>query len=243
MELGRALLAVGAGDRAASFEMFSETLEPAWIEAALHATDRATVRKRKLPAVFVVWLVIGMALLRDRSIREVVRHLDLVLPTGRRRTSVSGSAIAAARARLGPEPLAALFAQATGVWGPVAADATRWRGLAVYGVDGSTLCTPDTVENGQAFGRPTNAGGGAAYPQLRLVVLMVLRSHLWANFAAGPYTTGETTLAQKLWDDLPDDALVVLDKGYINYALFWQIQNGGCSRSILMVAADGTFTT
>ena len=76
------MLAVGAGDRAASFEMFSETLEPAWIEAALHATDRATVRKRKLPAVFVVWLVIGMALLRDRSIREVVRHLDLVLPPG-----------------------------------------------------------------------------------------------------------------------------------------------------------------
>jgi hypothetical protein len=28
MELGTALLAVGAGDRAASFEIFSETLDP-----------------------------------------------------------------------------------------------------------------------------------------------------------------------------------------------------------------------
>jgi len=31
MELGERLLAVGAGERAASFELFSETLEPAWI--------------------------------------------------------------------------------------------------------------------------------------------------------------------------------------------------------------------
>ena len=90
MDLGTALLAVGAGDRAASFEIFSDTLDPAWIDAALHATDRATVRRRKLPAHFVVWLVIGMALFRDRSIREVVRHPDLVLPGPRRHATVTG---------------------------------------------------------------------------------------------------------------------------------------------------------
>ncbi|HAM58864.1 MAG TPA: hypothetical protein DCQ64_27005, partial [Candidatus Rokubacteria bacterium] len=33
-----------------------------------------------MPAESVVWLVIGMGLLRDRSIEEVVRHLHLVLP-------------------------------------------------------------------------------------------------------------------------------------------------------------------
>jgi len=93
MELGAALLAVGAGDRTASFEIFSETLDPAWIDQALRATDRASIRKRKLPAHFVVWLVIGMALFRDCSIREVVRHLDLVLPGKRRQATVSGSAI------------------------------------------------------------------------------------------------------------------------------------------------------
>ena len=43
--MGAALLAVGAGNRGASFEIFSETLDPAWIETALHATDRATVRR------------------------------------------------------------------------------------------------------------------------------------------------------------------------------------------------------
>src|SRR5262249_56112455 len=73
--------------------------------------------QRKLRLTFV-WLVIGMALLRDRSIREVVRHLDLVLPTRAGRGTVSGAAIAQARDRLGPEPLAALFAQTAAVCGP-----------------------------------------------------------------------------------------------------------------------------
>ncbi len=113
------------GERAASFDLFSETLEPAWITQALTATGKGTIRRRKLPAVFVIWLVIGMALLRDRSIREVGRHLDLVLPVGRRRQTVSGSAIAQARERLGPAPLEALFAQCAAVWGPTAADAER----------------------------------------------------------------------------------------------------------------------
>ena len=108
MELGEALLAVGAGERAASFELFSETLDPEWIVQALTATGSATIRRRKLPAEYVVWIVIGMGLLRDRSIQEVVRHLDLVLPTRGHRAPVSGSAIVQARERLGPEPLAAL---------------------------------------------------------------------------------------------------------------------------------------
>src|SRR5262245_44008882 len=102
MELGEAILAVGAGDRAPSFELFSETLDAEWIAQALQATGTATIRRRKLPAEYAVWLVIGMALLRDRSIREVVRHLDLVLPTRMGRGTVSAAAIAQARDRLGP---------------------------------------------------------------------------------------------------------------------------------------------
>jgi hypothetical protein len=162
MELGTALLAVGAGERAASFEIFSQTLEPVWIEEALHATDRATIRRRKLPAYFVVWLVIGMALFRDRSIREVVRHLDLALPGTRRHATVTGSAIVQARERLGPEPLATLFTQSAAVWSAAAAERARWHGLAVFAVDGTTLRVPDTAENDAAFGRPAAPGGRPA---------------------------------------------------------------------------------
>ena len=238
--LGAALLAVGAGDRAASFEFFSETLDPDWITQALTATGTATLRRRKLPAEYVVWLVIGMALFRDRSIREVVRHLDLVLPTGPRRATVSGSAIARARNRLGPQPLATLFTQAAAVWGPAAADAERWRGLAVYGVDGTTLSVPDTPENDAAFGRvPTRRQSTGGYPVMRLVALMVLRRHVLTALALGAYRDSELGLAKTLWPQLPDASLVILDRGFATYALFHQLGDPSRQRHWLSRARTG----
>ena len=240
MELGERLLAVGAGERAASFELFSETLEPAWIAQALSATGTASIRRRKLPAEYVVWLVIGMGLLRDRSIREVVRHLDLVLPTGPRRETVSGSAIVQARERLGPQPLAALFAQAAAVWGPAAADAERWRGLAVYGVDGTTLRVPDTPENEAAFGRvATRWESTGGYPLLRLVALMVLRRHVLTGLAFGAFHESELALAATLWPQLPDASLVILDRAFSVYALFHQLGDATRQRHWLTRAKTG----
>jgi len=64
----------------------------------------------------------------------------------------------------------------------VAANAERWRGLAVYGVDGTTLRVPDTPENEAAFGRiPTRLNSTGGYPQVRLVALMVLRRHVLSS--------------------------------------------------------------
>src|SRR3990172_11318187 len=109
MGMGETLLAGSAGERPASFEQFSAAIDPAWVAEALAATGSASVRRRKLPAEHVVWLVIGMGLFRDRSIAQVVHHLDLVLLTpGGARRRISNAAIVQAREVLGPEPLATL---------------------------------------------------------------------------------------------------------------------------------------
>jgi hypothetical protein len=226
MELGQALLAVGDGERAASFDVFAETLDPEWIGQALAATGTATVRRRKLPADYVLWIVIGMGLLRDRSIQEVVRHLDLVLPApDGRRQAVSGGAIVQARDRLGPQPLAWLFRETADAWAMASANAQRWRGLAVFGVDGTTLRVPDTPANDADFGRPGTSRGQAAagYPQLRLVALMVLRSHLLAAVAFGPYGDSELALAESLWRQLPDRALTIVDREFCTYEIFHRL--------------------
>src|SRR5687768_6365392 len=90
-----------------AFDRLRESIDPAWIEEALEATGTATLRKRRLPAEQVIWLVLAMALMRRRSIAEVVAKLDLALPG--RRATVAPSAVVQARARLGDEPLAWLF--------------------------------------------------------------------------------------------------------------------------------------
>src|SRR5512145_1413494 len=63
-----------------AFDRIRANIDPEWIEEALAATGTATLRRRRLPAEQVVWLVIGMALMSDRSITDVARHLDLALP-------------------------------------------------------------------------------------------------------------------------------------------------------------------
>ncbi|ATB32436.1 transposase domain-containing protein [Melittangium boletus] len=119
-----------------AFERLCEQLEPAGVEAALEATGTATVRRRRLPAEQVVWLVLGMALYRHRSIAEWVERLDLVLPGA---GPVAPSAVAQARCRLGSQPMQWLFEKTARKWGQESARRHMWRGLAVYGVDGTTV--------------------------------------------------------------------------------------------------------
>lgn len=232
MDLAAGLLEGGTGPADASFALFAQTLDRRWIEEALRATGAASVRRRKLPAEYVVWLVIGMGLFRDRSIEEVVRHLHLVLPgvdppSGPR---VTGGGIVQARDRLGAPPLETLFATTATAWATASAHAHRWRGLAVYGVDGSHLRIPDTPENDRTFGRPKSRRGRAGYPQVRIVALMVLRSHLLAGLAVGAYDEGEVTLAAALWPTLPDESLTIVDRGFLSYRLFHQLQASGPNR-------------
>lgn len=239
MDVARALEAVGSGERGASFEIFARSLDPQWIEAALAATGSASVRRRKLPAEQVVWIVIGMGLFRDRSIQEVVHHLDLVLPgraPGARRPAATSSGVVQARDRLGAAPLKALFEQTAARWAGASADAHRWRGLSLYGVDGSALRIADTPENEAAFGRPASSRGKAGYPQLRLVALMVLRSHLLAGLALGAWSAGEATLAEPLWAKLPDHSLTILDRGFLAYALLHRLATSGVERHWLIRA-------
>lgn len=242
MDVAAALLAGGASGSEASFALFAQSLDQAWVEQALRATGTASIRRRKLPAEYVVWLVIGMAMLRDRSITEVVRHLDLAMPTSTgKRQHVTGGAVVQARDRLGAEPLAWLFHATAAVWATASAEEHRWRGLAVLGVDGSTLRVPDTPENDAYFGRAGTSRGdaGAAYPQLRLVTLMVLRSHLLLDAAFGPYRNSERSLAQYLWPQLPEGSLVIVDRGFAIYEHFHRLADPAHQRYWLTRAKQG----
>lgn len=58
-----------------SLSQFSELIDLNWIEDCLDQTGKASIRKRKLPAEHVVWLVIGLALFRNQPIWYVVQQL------------------------------------------------------------------------------------------------------------------------------------------------------------------------
>lgn len=220
---------------------FCAHLDPQWIQEALAATGTASLRRRRLPAEQVVWLVLGMALLRNEAIERIVLMLDLAMPAPDG-TTVARSAIAQARSRLGSEPLEHLFATTAHHWGHASAARHAWRGLSLYGVDGTTLRVPDSPENWKTFGGPSGreGHGGSGYPLLRLVAVMALRSHLLVAARMSEYRTGEMPLAEDFWEELPDNSLSILDRGFLSSSALTRLRRSGTNKQWMIPAKSTT---
>ena len=230
-----------------SFPNLVKHLEPTWIEEALLSTGTASIRRRRLPAEQAVWLVLGMALMRDLPITEVARQLDLALPAPDGTRTVASSALTQARARLGAEPMEWLFLRSAEEWAHRSANADRWLGLALYGVDGTTLRVADSPENRSHFGSQDSGrheGGRdermSGYPLMRLVAVMALRSHLIAAASFGPFGVDERAYAASLWDTVPDHSLVLLDRNFLQANVLIPLMTRGTERHWLTRAKSST---
>lgn len=199
------------GDR---LEGLKRHIDPIWIEEALAWSGTVTLRRRRLPAEQVLWLAIGMGLMRNAPIERVVDRLELALPDSKG-TLIAKSAISQARQRLGEDPLAYLFTVSAAEWSGRSADAHRWRGLALYGMDGTTMRVADSPENRAAFGGQSTHRGESGYPSVRVVAMMALRSHVLSAFRFADYGTGETTLARGVWNEVPENSLVIVDRNFL----------------------------
>jgi hypothetical protein len=221
---------------------FRDRLDPTWISAALEATGTATLRRRRLPAEMVIWLMIGIALIRNRRISEVVSCLDLALPVPSGRT-VAPASIPPARERLGAEPIKWLFEHTGAVWAAEGANEQRWRGLAIYGIDGTSLRVADSPENRSTFGGHKGGPNAAesGYPIMRVLGLMALRSHVLAGAAVGGYaTTDELGLAPDLCRQVPNDSLTILDRNFLTPQILVPLERDGQNRHWLTRAKSNT---
>lgn len=218
----------------ASFERFAELVDPAWIEQALTLTGTVSLRRRRLPAERVVWLVVGLALFKNEPIWRIVQQLGLADGDG---GLPAPSAAVQARQRLGEAPLAALFQQLADAWTDTAPPATAcFLGLRTYAVDGVVWSMPDTAENRQAFGRGCSPSGAGAWPQARGVCLMDTYSHLIRAAEFGDFAIGELTLAAALSPAVTDHSLTLFDRAYYSAAFLINWQQGGRERHWLMRA-------
>ncbi len=169
---------IEAQEPVADLSRLAEHLPYEWIEHALRATGTASLRRRRLPAEQVVWLVIALAMYRHRSISEVLDGLDLALPS-EDTPFVSKSAVAQARQRIGEAPLAWLFDRTARAWTRQDAAHHTFKALSLWAMDGTTLRTPDSPANREHFGAQGYVSGKvASYPQVRAVALTAIPTHL-----------------------------------------------------------------
>ncbi len=208
-----------------SVGVLTRTFPPEVVDEVIAGCGRTEQRHRALPARVMAYFSIGMALHSEGSYEDVLSLLTDGLAWATDTVPVrlpSKSAIFQARARLGAEPLQALFDR---VAQPVAGSdaAGAWlAGRRLVAIDGTCLDVADTAENAEWFGRPgVNKGEQAAFPQARLVALAECGTHAIFDAAVGPYTTAENTLAGELIDRLEPGMLLLADRGFCGFPL-WQ---------------------
>ena len=183
--------------------LLTATFPPELVDRVVDATGRRERRQRLLPARVVVYFTLAMCVFSQVGYEEVARLLTHGLAWARRwrgawQVPTTGS-LTRARARLGAEPLAALFGQTAGPLATPATPGAWYRGWRLVVVDGTTLDVADTPANQQAFGRPqTHRGEQSAYPQVRVVGVAECGTHALLDATMGPLANGETTLAAGL---------------------------------------------
>jgi hypothetical protein len=214
-----------------SIGVLTRTFPPELIDQVVRAAGKVEQRHRLLPARVVVYYVLALALFSQSSYEEVMRQLvdGLAWSSGWRQAwnVPTKAALFKARARLGAEPLASLFAA---VASPLATPATKgawFRAWRLMSIDGTCLDVADTPANDEAFGRPRSGRGDGAFPQVRLVGLAECGTHALTTVAVGAYTTGEQSLAPTVVSALTPGMLCLADRGFYSYALWNQARQRG----------------
>ena len=213
-EQGRSTLATGEDGRILDRLAGLEKVIPAGlVRQVLQATGRVNGRACELTQEVMLWVVLAMGLLTHLPIRQVFRHARR-LRAGEK--CPARSSLCIARQRLGLEPVKALHAA---VVRPLATPETpgtfdrQWR---LIGCDSTVMDVPDSEANA-SFGRASGGRGAGTFPQVRKASLVELGTHVEIGLAIGGWHDDERTLARTLWDQLPDDALLLEDRGFFSY--------------------------
>lgn len=150
----------------------------------LDETGRWEKRKAPLTAPLVVFFVLAMAWFRPLSIKNLLKQFVRWMRPGAPDLpllAVTPEAMCHARARLGVEPLRALFCRLA----MLVKQTTRFLGLRPWAIDGVHLTMPDTPANVAEFGRPSASRGSAAFPQMLVVALVDAATHLVRDIVPG----------------------------------------------------------
>lgn len=91
-----------------------------------------------------------------------------------------------------------------------------WHGWTVFAVDGSRIEAPRTVANARGLGC---AGRHKSGPQWWVTVLVHLPSRMLWSWRQGPGTASERGHLRAMLSELPPDALLLRDAGFVGFEL------------------------
>ncbi|HKS46193.1 MAG TPA: IS4 family transposase [Amycolatopsis sp.] len=192
------------------------------VDEALAATKTTQSRLRDLPSRVVVYLVLAACLFPEIGYLGVWRKLTAGL-VGIPTVTPTAGGLSQARYRVGVAPLRWLFDLLCGPAATRRGPGTRWRGLLVCAIDGTTLTVPDSPRVLARFTKQRGNHGGTGYPQIRLVALLACGTRTVIDAVFGPTTTGETTYTPQLLRSLRPGMVLLGDRNFGAAELITQI--------------------
>ena len=102
--------------------------------------------------------------------------------------------------------------------------AVRWKHFRLLALDGTTINLPRWAALAKEFGTANNQCRGPRTPQARLTMLQFPLCRIPYRYAVSPLAQGEKTVAADLLGHLRPNDLLLMDRGFWSYGLFWQIQ-------------------
>jgi len=222
-----------------------------------------------LHLVNMVWLSVACALHSLETFKEVLDHTIKLVedgphyhgsaldrartaprPIGPRRRhdpsphdpgSVTEEAFAQARKRLPMGFWVALIVLLTERFMAQHDARTRFCGFRLLCIDGTCLNLADWKPLRDYFGTVSN-GKKRRKTQARLVMLQLPLVRLPWRYELVPITEGERTVAGRLLGHLKANDLVLMDRGFFSYGLFWQVKRAQADFAVRAMAGV-KFTT
>jgi hypothetical protein len=103
------------------------------------------------------------------------------------------------------------------------ASCVRWKGFRLLALDGTTIPLPNWRPLTRYFGTASN-GKRRRKTQARMLLLQLPLARIPCAYELSPLAQSEKTGAIKLLSLLERKDLVLLDRGFWSYGLFWQVQ-------------------
>jgi hypothetical protein len=197
---------------------------------------------------FALLFVLALGLFPTASYRNVARRL---LPPDQADRLPGRATLAAARQRLGAEPLRLVAEHCLRPLADAALADAFYQGMRLLSLDGFNLAVPDSPANACLFGRHANQHGASGYPAVRVVALVEAATHATLDYELAAATASETVLAAPLLERLPAGGLLLWDRHFFSFDHLWRVRKRGChvlgrlSKSVkpklLRRLADGSY--
>ncbi|MFY9635398.1 MAG: IS4 family transposase [Cellulosimicrobium cellulans] len=194
------------------------------VDEALDAAGTCERRIRLLPSRVIVYFVVALALFPELGYKTV--FAKLCLGTGVLAT-VTASALAQARRRIGIAPLRWIFEVLRGAAPTITGEGAWFGALRICALDGTILTLPDTPQILTKYTKQAGYHGGTGYPQARVVALIACGTRSIMDAVFGPSSVGETTYTPALLPSMGPGMIILADRNFAAAALLHQISATG----------------